>query len=414
MGQEQHIHWDSMNAKKLDLRYYESIGKVARMTLWGGIIFAIWGIIGLIVALSSSNTNTLWDYISLILERGILLYMCIRAYNALIYRKKNAIFLTRCILCVCLLYLFLTIVLCLYSNQISRVFNIYSLLLLIWCIYGLICMASDNEFQVVFPKSCRSHSIFDILLVLIYLVFPSTCSFIGGLNKTNAPTNETKSVAIQRMNSECPFTTDWGGLVTSVEQNESAIVFKCDISEMFNMETLSKYKDVISENFIQYLQTLPTSSPLYIKNLFAWNKDVIMSLRKESGETLDIAIHKEKLATAVGKKPTAYGRLKAQIGVMNMDLPVEVEDGVTLVEVSLSSDFIIYHYEIDEELIDMTLLTENEEELNEVHKEDIAENRNIIAICQENRKGVSFQYVGNKSKQKVEINFTVEEVVQLW
>lgn len=178
MEQEQRIHWDSENPKQLDLEYYESIGKLSKMILWGGFIIAIIGLAGVF--------TTAYGVLGIIaiLMRSILIgILCVKSYKALTTRKGNAIYLTRSLVWFCFISWILSCMVNLFFSNILQVFNLSSLIWLAGCIAGLVYSYSDGEISEVFPKSFRHHSRFDFLLVLAAWIIPNALEFVGGFMK---------------------------------------------------------------------------------------------------------------------------------------------------------------------------------------------------------------------------------------
>lgn len=178
MEQEHVIHWDKNDPTKLDLEYYETIGKLAKMILWGGLVVALSSLLGIF-----TTDLGVFGIVALIINGVLVVIWCVKARNALRERKENAIFLTRSLVWFCFLTWIVNCIVNLAFSNIIQVFNIPSLIWLAGCIAGLVYSYSDGDISKVFPKSFRSHSRSDLFFVLAAWIIPNVIEFIGGFVK---------------------------------------------------------------------------------------------------------------------------------------------------------------------------------------------------------------------------------------
>ena len=107
--------------------------------------------------------------------------------------------------------------------------------------------------------------------------------------------------------------------------------------------------------------------------------------------------------------------LELQIEVENESLPIVIDEGMVMVDCSLSNGNIITTVNIDERIYSLATLKANNEQL----KKSIIENglndpesKSLFDMCKVSHTGLVYRYVGVSSRKRVDIIITSDEIRQ--
>ncbi|EKC51650.1 hypothetical protein LEA_17288, partial [human gut metagenome] len=107
-------------------------------------------------------------------------------------------------------------------------------------------------------------------------------------------------------------------------------------------------------------------------------------------------------------------KLEEQVKMTNVSCPMQVDEATMLNKLTIESDKVLYHYTIDESVVQMSALKENAEQMkanvkNSLNSSDPALHM-FLEVCVKCDKGVGYLYKGNKSGETFEISFGVSEI----
>ena len=103
--------------------------------------------------------------------------------------------------------------------------------------------------------------------------------------------------------------------------------------------------------------------------------------------------------------------LDLALKVANRDMPMVVDEGITVEKVVDEDNYVVYITTIDEDLYDMDELSEMQDLLKLTHKEELQALANdkdfkeFSSLCKKCNKGISYRYVGNQSGITFSIDF---------
>ena len=105
--------------------------------------------------------------------------------------------------------------------------------------------------------------------------------------------------------------------------------------------------------------------------------------------------------------------LEATVANVNRkDLPLVVDQGLTIESLEVNDDYLIYNYGVDEKLVRLDVIKENKKELKSALLEyDLETTVGILAAASE--KGISYHFNGNRSKKTVVFDCPYKEIEPL-
>ena len=157
------VHWDKKDYHKIDLDYYKDLRKLSRMIFYGGILTIGLSVVLSIIRCLNGSATGLNVFLSSV-ESGLFFALAFITKKAIEKRRKNAIFLSRSFLIICLLSWIISF--------FSSGFSIWDIVVLIYCITGLWWTFYSKDVKEVFPKPFCKHKKKDFAFVLCVLLVP--------------------------------------------------------------------------------------------------------------------------------------------------------------------------------------------------------------------------------------------------
>lgn len=139
-----------------------------------------------------------------------------------------------------------------------------------------------------------------------------------------------------------------------------------------------------------------------------------------SGKTVKFELPYEELkdmkANPMSDSEIQRLTIENKIDVENSRCPFKSDEGMTTTKVTLVDDFIVYYYEMDEDLYDIKELKRQQNMLKDNIIEALKGMCNDLTMQSELRMlvdqniGYRYRYYGNKSKEYVDVIFAPEEL----
>lgn len=224
---------------------------------------------------------------------------------------------------------------------------------------------------------------------------------------------------VEQLNQECPMSMGEAGEFTSVQYEDGNVVMNYTINEDYlDIDALNKNKDVLKD----YGTT-------FIQNATGDTKELIDALSKEgagwtirfkgqtSGKTVSLTLSRNDILNASKvdvKDKDPLSIIEGVIRLTNAQMPEDIEEGLTITEVSLEDRYVVYNVSCDESIISIRALRENTQEL----KSEILGNFDMsnmaiakfIQNCKKANVGIAYRYIGNDSGKSCLIKIPVSEL----
>ncbi len=136
----------------------------------------------------------------------------------------------------------------------------------------------------------------------------------------------------------------------------------------------------------------------------------------KSGERCEIELTDSDLRRILDNDMSAEDKgreyLNLQLRLMNAALPSQVDEYTLWNSVTIEGDRVVYHYIIDEDYIDMSLMQSNADELKSLLAEsyDDISVKGFIEIAVSQGKGLTYRYEGSQTGLQCEMVFTADEL----
>ena len=230
-------------------------------------------------------------------------------------------------------------------------------------------------------------------------------------------------LAIEIANKQCPMDMGASGEISSITFDGSDVIYVMIMNEsILNMDALKENPDAMKsavtamfgnpQGTIKEMLDLVVSTGSGMKFIYKG---------KASGKEVECYLTTQDLKDILNGGLTAEGsdkkKLEEQVRMTNVSCPMQVDEATTLDKSTIESDRVLYHYTIDESVVQVAALKENAEQMkanvkNSLNTSDPAL-RMFLEACVKCDKGVGYLYEGNNSGETLEISFGVSEIKAL-
>lgn len=220
------------------------------------------------------------------------------------------------------------------------------------------------------------------------------------------------AAAVKELQAACPTSLGDVGEFERVDFDGKNLEFVYSINEgLMNFDAFKENPD--------YAKAMFANPPVAIKEIFEMllEEECGFSLRmteKVTGKSTKCVLTKEDLKNIVtgAKSDDPIKILETKIAADNMQLPLNIEEGVTFTKVKISGAYVIHEYSVDESMYSMEALSGIKSEL----KQGVVSNlindpvgKNYARLCKNAGKGMIYRYIGSRSGAECVFEISVEE-----
>lgn len=258
----------------------------------------------------------------------------------------------------------------------------------------------------------RLYFIFSILLTVIVLI---SCEN-GNVKKLK------KEITIA--NVSCPINMGSAGDLLSIkyQEKENRVIIYFSINEeVGNGIFLKKNKDKMKKQ-LQLLFSQNESNALLKDILNAQASVMVIYKAPSSGKTIKFELRYEELKNLqqnpLSNKEIERMIIDNKVDIENSTCPYKLEEGITTSKVAIVNNFIVYYYEMDENIFDINEIQRNQSEMKKMIVSGFKSMRNDpsfqrdLQLIISNHLGYQYRCYGNKSKAYVDIIFPPEELIK--
>lgn len=220
------------------------------------------------------------------------------------------------------------------------------------------------------------------------------------------------AATVKELQAACPSPLGAAGEIERVDFDGKTLVFVYSINEgLMNF-------DVIKEN-PGYAKAMFANPTVALKEIFKMllEEDCGFCLKmteKVTGKSVKCILTKEDMKNIVtgAKSDDPIKILETKIAADNMQLPLNIEEGVTFTKVNISGAYVIHEYSVDESLYPIEALAGMKPELKQgvvLYLIDDPVGKNYARLCKNAGKGIKYRYIGSKSGAECVFEISVEE-----
>ena len=187
-------------------------------------------------------------------------------------------------------------------------------------------------------------------------------------------------------------------------------------NDLLQLNSLRENKEAVHNNFlVGYACTDEEGTKKLIDAIIEAKADLYVIFSDEFGENFSLHFTADELkANRIDMEEDHDKYLKICADNAKLQTPQEIDEGLTMVDVTLDSQYFIYIYSCDEQIYDIDMLTENYDELKKILINDLDfSNPVIVKLCnklKETNRGLAYKYIGNTSGKVLTVHIAPDEL----
>lgn len=253
-----------------------------------------------------------------------------------------------------------------------------------------------------------------LIIALVITIFAATSCQDGNVAKLK------KEIAVA--NASCPINMGIGGDLLSIkyQEKENRVILYYSVNEELSGGLfLKKNKEKLHQQF--RLSFSKSDSQQMLKDIVNAKASLMMIYKApSSGKTVKFELPYEELkemrSNPMSDSEIQRLTIETKTDVENSRCPYKSDEGMVVTKVSLVDGYIVWNYEMDEDLYDMKELKQHQSELKENAMEALKSMRKDpymqkeLRMLVEQNIGYRYHYYGNNSQKHIDIIFTPEEL----
>ena len=223
---------------------------------------------------------------------------------------------------------------------------------------------------------------------------------------------------VEAANNDCPIDLGMLGQVTSFnydeDENQMEMIFEIN-GETINLDVFKSNDDIArnmmklsfsqeeQKEMVNVMVDAGASMAITYLNPLTWDSYTVIINPSEMKE-----IQKSKLSDT----EVAQLILENNLLMENSSCPTLIDEGMYMISATDDGDYIIYSYQLDEDLYDMDDFKGNQDVLKEVLSSALSDPgmSTVFSTFIKAGKGIKYRYIGETSGKYVDIVFTCEEI----
>lgn len=211
--------------------------------------------------------------------------------------------------------------------------------------------------------------------------------------------------AVSYLNSKCPQSMGDAGEITQYTYGDGMLTIYYSVYKGFmNFDAIEANKEAMKQNIIQTFLNSDGEGKRLFNMVAAANAGITMVYtEKESGLEYRLPISRKDVAQlSHNDNYNPKEKLRAQVEITRLQCPSEVDYGMTLTNVELEGNYVVYTVMCDENEYDIAEMIENADILKDILLEYYKDEsdpfgRNESKMLRDARVGVRYDYIGNQS-----------------
>jgi len=224
---------------------------------------------------------------------------------------------------------------------------------------------------------------------------------------------------VEAVNKSCPVNMGLMGTLDSVRYQTGMVTLYYGLNESdFNIETLRAATDAMKESALMLFANPSEQMKEFMESIVdAESKMHVVFTGDISADTCGYTFSTDELRAAIENKDvTPEQKVDAVLRSVNLMMPMELGNGMTLRQMERMGDSVFYRYDVDESLIDMEAMATITNDLKENIKEGLqsmsATEKSDLRHVPAANMTLTYRYQGITSHRQLDITLTVKELSQ--
>ena len=226
--------------------------------------------------------------------------------------------------------------------------------------------------------------------------------------------DELKSVVLE-LNSRMPMHTGFSMQINSIDIDREKLTYFVNINSLVkNIQNVSQ--DVLKNNAIITLSSMSEDSEIFLRTLISLNMGIRYVYTVSQMDTMELYFSSDELCRILENKYTPEDKVNILISGIHLTIPMDIGQGITMVDMCKRNGYIDYVFEIDETIIDINDLIK----MQDISRQYIIQGLSTdmvslqqAAIFYNAGYGMKYLYVGKTTKTTFALQITTKELYDI-
>lgn len=246
------------------------------------------------------------------------------------------------------------------------------------------------------------------LLSIVLLLLATSCS--NG--------NSELQKYVDEINNRCPVSAGEFGSVTGARLDGDNVILTMLINEdFFNIEALQNNGDMLKNSVMQMLSNPTDDMQLMIDFMKKNGGSISYEYIGDSSDTkVSVTVSNDELKAIDKDDADPVAALDAQIQMTNLHFPMQVDEVTLAVNITREGNNVVYLYEINEQLYDMSSIDQYRDAIQNNLLESLRAQRDDISLrvflntCRKANCDIVYRYKGNHSGITYDFKIPIDDI----
>ena len=228
--------------------------------------------------------------------------------------------------------------------------------------------------------------------------------------------------AVEKFDRQCPINMgEEFGSLASVTYDDGLVAMNYEMAETYvSVAEMKAQPEMMRRNILMNFSNPNDALKPFLDAIADANADLTVNMTgKNTGDLLTLKLSSEEIKKAMrSEAATPMQLMEATVTMANNYMPKQIEEGITLMSMTIEDGVVYYNYLLDEDLYSIDMLEIQKEAIKEGNRAELSQMSPAIAadlkrIPAANHR-LGYRYQGDTSGQSMEVIFSVDELNELF
>jgi len=228
--------------------------------------------------------------------------------------------------------------------------------------------------------------------------------------------------AVEKFDRQCPINMgEEFGSLASVTYDDGLVAMNYEMAETYvSIAEMKAQPEMMRRNILMNFSNSNDALKPFLDAIADANADLTVNMTgKKTGDLLTLKLSSEEIKKAMrSDAATPMQLMEAMVTMANNYMPKQIEEGITLMSMTIEDGVVYYNYLLDEDLYSIDMLEIQKEAIKEENRAALsqlspAEATDLKRVSAANY-SLGYRYQGDTTGKSMEVIFSVDELNELF
>ena len=228
--------------------------------------------------------------------------------------------------------------------------------------------------------------------------------------------------AVEKFDRQCPINMgEEFGSLASVTYDDGLVAMNYEMAETYvSVAEMKAQPEMMRRNILMNFSNSNDALKPFLDAIADANADLTVNMTgKKTGDLLTLKLTSEEIKKAMrSEAATPMQLMEAMVSMANNYMPKQIEEGITLMSMTIEDGVVYYNYLMDENLYSIDMLEIQKEAIKEENRAALsqlspAEATDLKRVSAANY-SLGYRYQGDTTGKSMEVIFSVDELNELF